>query len=455
MRFFKLNETEVKPVSSVKAPDKKTKGFSSFFAKIVCVLAAVIVWFYVSGEQSITYEKEFQGVEIKYNMGTLGEKGYSIISGKNTTVNVKVAGTRRDVNNIKAEDIVASVDLSAINTAGEYPVEIDVTAPGNTTVKNVYPYELKLYIDTPTKKAFKVDINAHNVATSDPTIKIRRYILSVDQVWVTGPEEEVNKIAGARVDVDFSGERIFDSVSRTGVTINLYDSDGKIYTSPYLEMDETYTNVDVIVNKYVTVPIKAKYSGNFTAKDAGYSEVIEPSEVSIKGTPETVSGITYIETAEIDADEISAERFEKEVTLSFPAGVEADGIAPKSVSVNLERTNGRRAVTTANIVLINKSDKLEYTVDEESVKVIFSGNLSDIENLNEKNVYMIADLSGITREGVYEDVKLRPNLFGMDVLESGRVRVENVYTCTISAKLKKDAAAGQENTSANVTGDKN
>ena len=241
------------------------------------------------------------------------------------------------------------------------------------------------------------------------------------------------------MDLDFSGERIFDSVSRMGVTINLYDKDGKIYTSPYLEMDETETNVDVIVNKHITVPIKAKYSGRFSAKDAGYGEIIEPSEISIKGTPETIGGITYIETAEIDADDITSERFEKEVSLSLPAGVEADGTAPKTVRINLERSNGKRTVTTANIVLINKSDKLEYTVLEEDVSVVFSGNLSDIEKINEKNVYLIADLGNITRNGVYEGVRLRPNLFGLDVLENGRVRVEGVYSCTVNAVLKEES----------------
>ncbi len=436
MRFFKHEEPKKENRQNKEKTAKETKGFSSFFAKIICVVAAVIVWFYVSGEQSITYEKEFRGVEIKYNMGALNEKGYTIIGGKNTTVDVTVTGTRREVNNIEAEDIVATVDLSKINTSGEYPVEIEVTAPGNTNVKDVYPYELKLYIDTPTKKSFKVDVNAHNVAMSDSTLKIRKYLLSVDEVWVTGPEEEVNKIAGAKVDLDFSGERISDSVSRSGVTIKLYDKEGKTYTNAYVETDETETNVDVIVNKYVTVPVKAKYSGRFSAKDAGYSEKIQPSEISIKGTPETISGITYIETAEIDADVISGERFEKEVSLSYPVGVEADGTVPSNVSVSLERTNGRIAVTTPNILFINDSEMLNYTIKEESVKVIFSGNLGDIERLNQRNVYMIADLGGINREGVHENVRLRPYLFGMDVLETGRVQVEGIYSCTIIAERK-------------------
>ena len=439
MRFFKYaDNTEKNAGSSGDDKKKRSKGFSSFFAKVVCVAAAIIVWFYVSGEQSITYEKKFTGVEIKYNMGTLGEKGYKIVSGKNTTVDVTVTGTRREVSEMTVEDIVARADLSNISNAGEYPVKINVSTPGNTNVKDVYPYELNLYIDTPVQKSFVVNVEMHNLAMGDPSLKIRNSILSVNEVWVSGPEEEVNKIAGAKIDLDFSGERITNSVSRTGIAIKLVDQEGNIYRSPYLTLDEQETNVDIIVNKYVTVPVKPKYSGGFDADEAGYSEVVEPGEISIKGTPEVVSGITYIETAEIDADDIRGEGYENEVGLSFPVGIEADGTTPKNVMVSLERTNGKSAVTTTNIVLINKNPKLDYELDIESVKIIFSGNLADIEMLSDKNVYVIADMGGITREGEYENVKLRPHVFGMNVLDDGSVRVAGVYNCNVTASRQQE-----------------
>lgn len=451
MRFFKYSAADTENNTQRIASNdsgKDSKGFSSFFAKLVCVAAAIIVWFYVSGEQSITFEKEFPDVEIKYNMGALGEKGYKIVNGKNTTVDVTVTGTRREVNDITTDKIAATADLSHINTAGEYSVKINVSTPGNTNVKDIYPYELKLYIDTPIQKSFKVDVSVHNLAMGDSSLKIRNYKLSVNEVWVSGPEEEVNKIAGAKIDLDFSGDRITDSVSRTGVTIKLVDHDGNIYTSPYLTLDESETNVDVIVNKYMTVPIKPKYSGGFDADSAGYSENIEPSEISIKGAPEIISGITYIETAEIDADDIYGEAYEKEVTLSYPSGVEPDGSMPENIVVTLERTNGKRTVTTANIVLINKSEKLDYSVDAENVSVVFSGNLEDIEKLNEKNVYMIADMVGINSEGKHNGIKLRPYVFGMNVLNDGSVKVEGVYNCTVTAAKKKTLA--EETTAPNT-----
>ncbi len=445
MRFFKYSDKKGKNTEHAENEKKKTsKGFSSFIAKIVCVAAAIIVWFYVSGEQSITYEKKFTGVEIKYDMGTLGEKGYKIVNGKNTTVDVTVTGTRREVSDMSVEDIVARADLSNIGKAGDYSVKIDVSTPGNTNVKDIYPYELKLYIDTPVQKSFVVNVDMHNLAMGDPSLKIRNSILSVNEVWVSGPEEEVNKLSGAKIDLDFSGERLTNSVSRTGIAIKLVDHEGNIYKSPYLTLDEQQTNVDIIVNKYVTVPIKPKYSEGFDADEAGYSEVIEPREISIKGAPEVVSGITYIETAEIDADDIYGEVYEKEVGLSFPVGIEADGTAPKNVMVNLERTNGKRAVTTTNIVLINQNAKLDYKLDTESVTVVFSGNLEDIEMLNDKNVYVIADMGGITREGEYKNVKLRPHVFGMNVLDDGSVRVEGVYSCIVTATSHKETETTAE-----------
>ncbi len=435
MRFFKYSG---KPEGTENEPKnekvrRESKGFSSFGAKIVCLVAAIIVWFYVSGEQSVTYEKEFQGVEIKYSMGTLTEKGYSIISGKNATVNVTVTGTRREVNSMSSEDIIARADLSKIKTAGEYPVEIKVTAPGNTNVKTVYPHELNVYIDTPIKKSFRVETDIHNLSMSDSTLKMKKPILSVDEVWVTGPEEEVNKIACAMVDLDFSGDRVSDSITKRGIAIKLVDFEGKEYSNSYVELDRSETDVDIIVNKQITVPVRPKYSGGFSAKNAGYSEETDPSEISIRGVPGVISGIEYIETTEINADEISGTVYGTEVSLSIPSGVETD-VDTDSVSVTLRRTNGKTEVETSNILLINGKKELEFSADAESIGVTFSGNLADIDKLSGENVYLIADLSGISSEGEYKNVKLRPLVFGMDVIENGRVKVEGVYSCTITAK---------------------
>lgn len=439
MRFFKYSEHPGDGAETEQNISKKEKRvFSSFFAKIVCIVAAIMVWFYASGEQSTTYEKEFQGVQIKYDMGTLDEKGYTIINGKNTTVNVVVSGTRREVNNLSSDDIMARADLSEISSSGEYPVKVNVTLPGDTNVKSIYPSELRLYIDIPTQKSFKVDVDTHNIAMSDSTLKIRKFNLSVDEVWVTGPEEEVSKIGGAKIDIDFSGEKLANTVTRSDVTIKLVDTDGKIYSNPYVELDETETNVEVVVQKTVTVPIKPKYSGKFVPGEAGYSETVEPKEITIRGTPEVINSISYVETSEIPSFEITEKIYENDATITLPAGVEIEGNSEKTVKIVLERKNITKSIKTSNILLLNCSDELDYQVEEEEIMIVFSGNYDDVEKLSEKNIYLVGDMTGRTKEGLYENIRLRVMCYGLDVLDNGSVNVDEKYTCTVRAKKKTD-----------------
>ena len=86
MRFFKYtdkNEPE-KQTQEVKEKSRKEKsgGFGSFWAKIVCIIAAFFVWFYVSGDQSTTYERVFSGVQISsVDMTALESRGYTVING--------------------------------------------------------------------------------------------------------------------------------------------------------------------------------------------------------------------------------------------------------------------------------------------------------------------------------------------------------------------------------------
>ena len=433
MRFFKYSEkTNEKKIVSEEKTVIESKRFSSFFAKIVCIIAAIMVWFYVSGEQSITFEKEFTGVQIKYEMGSLIEKGYTLINGKNATVNVTLSGTRRDVNSIKADDIMAKVDLSKITSSGEYPVEIHVSSPGNTVVKNTYPSELKIYVDKTTKKSFKIEPEVHNISMGDSSLKIRKYDLTVSEVWVSGPEEELDKISGAKIDLDFYGEKLTNNVTKSNVTIKLVGTDGKEYSNPYVVMDENETDVEVILNKYITVPIKAKYSGKFNLKDSGYSETIEPKEITIRGTPEIVDGISYIETTEINSDSISGARFDVTTGITLPVGAETEGTFQKTVNITLERVNGTGEITTDNIIFINCPDGYDCTSAQKEITVIFSGNLDDIDKLNRNNVYLIADLSGIKKAGKYDGVRLRVVSYGLDILENGSVKAEGQYTCTVN-----------------------
>lgn len=446
MRFFKYTD---KKEPDIKAEETKVKarerrGFGSFWAKIVCIIAAFIVWFYVSGDQSTTYERVFSGVQISnVDMTALESRGFTVINGNVlTTVDVTVSGTRREVNSIRAEDINAKIDLSGIYSSGEHSVKVDVTAPGKTNVKRIYPSELQLYIGKSIKKSYDIEAVTHNVSMSDSSLKIKECRFSVNEVEVTGPEQELDKVRKAIVDLDFYGEKLSNTVVRSNVTIKLVDENGDEVTSPYITLSHRETNVEVVVNKYATVPVKPKYSDPaFKVKEAGYSENVDPETVAIRGTPEVVDGISYIETSPIDSAEVK-NGYSTEVNLIIPQGAELDGVARKKAFVILRRENGTAQIKVGNILFMNVPEGFEATSDEKEITVSVSGNLEAVEKLNERNLYLVADLSSMTEAKTYNNVKLKVACNGYDILENGSVSVDGSYTCTVTLK-RNDAAGGQ------------
>lgn len=441
MRFFKYSEKSESSKTLQKSEKSGERaGISSFAAKIACVLIATLIWFYVSGNETTSFDKEFYGVEVEYvGMNLLDEYGLTIISGQSKTVNVTLTGTRRSINNIDSSDISAKLDVSKITSSGEYPMEVNVTPPDGTNVKTTFPGEISLYVDVTSNKTLKVEVDEHNLAISDPNLKIKEYRLSVSNIDIAGPKKDLEKIATAKVDIDFSGEKIANSYTIQNLDIVLVDTDGKEYNNPYVVLSNTETDVQVIVNKYAEVPVKAVYANGFNAKNAGYEENIQPSSVTIKGTPEVVDSIKYVETAEIDFDaEKSKEKYQGAVTLKLPSGIELDFAENDSVKVSLERTNGSKSVTVSNIVTVNCPNGFTAKIKETEITLNFVGNYNDIEKLNEQNICLIADLSACKKDGVYENIKLKVTDLGLGLFESGRVEVEGELSCTAIISKSED-----------------
>ena len=89
-------------------------------AKILCVLAAIILWFYVVMTDTTTDEKVFSGISVDIRGRDRIEDtlGLTIISGYDLTVDVTVKGPRADINRLTVDDVKAYIDTKTVDGAG-------------------------------------------------------------------------------------------------------------------------------------------------------------------------------------------------------------------------------------------------------------------------------------------------------------------------------------------------
>ena len=211
----------------------KTNKFHKGAAKVLCVLAAIVLWFYAVSTDTAIVDKSFTDIPVDIrNLDVLdSELGLSVISGYGYTVDLHVSGTKPDVNSLSISDITAYVDAGTINEAGEYSLQIHVSVPGGITVDGQSANYVELYVDK--RSAVSVPVVVDPIYSIESSYKLGELEPSIETVRVTGPGEELDKIESAVVTLELG--RISKSLTATGKLV-LIDKSGSPISNPYVKM---------------------------------------------------------------------------------------------------------------------------------------------------------------------------------------------------------------------------
>ena len=130
-----------------------------FVAKILCLVVAFFIWFYAMSVNVVTLEKDFT-VPVKFeNETALYERtGWSVLSGKNSSIVVTLKGKRNILTKITESDIFAFVDVSSVENEGMQTLEIRVSAPTECEIVNTSVSSLSTYIDKRVTKNVPVKV---------------------------------------------------------------------------------------------------------------------------------------------------------------------------------------------------------------------------------------------------------------------------------------------------------
>ena len=189
----------------------KESKYGDLIAKVLCVLAAIVLWFYVVITDTVTDERTFSGVAVSLkNLDIIEETlGLSVITGYNATIDITVGGTKSELGRVQADDIKAYVDLKDIAAPGEYTLEVKTSLPGGISVSSMSVNYINVYVDKRTTVSVPVKVMTNYTMESNYTLGTPQ--VSSETVNVSGPAEELAEIDCARVTLDLG--RITKSMS--------------------------------------------------------------------------------------------------------------------------------------------------------------------------------------------------------------------------------------------------
>ena len=417
-----MNETREN--MTARTEDNKQKPNSrknDITARILCILGALLLWFYAVSSQTIIEDRRFVSIPVELlSADSLeSEYGMTVISGYDYNVDVTLSGTRSELSKISAEDISAYVDLSQISSAGEYSLDVRTSAPGGISIKELSSNYVTVYVDKRSQKSVDIRVNPVYMIESDYSLGTPE--TNVETVTVTGPADVLDSITHAQVTVDVG--KLTKSVTTSG-TIVLY-ADSTPITNPYVKLSESDVTVRIPVytEKEVDLSVEFKY-GYFNENNALIT--IEPSKIRIKGDPTELEKISSVQIMTIDEKKLTGTTSTSTAVIELPDTVE-NVSRVDSATVTVAQINTFTRVINVSNISVKNPNGLDYELSEESVNITLRGSSGSLSLVTESNIGIEADLSYYSKDAGRVSVPLKvvlPTSLSSNVYELGEYTLE-------------------------------
>lgn len=376
------------------APHKVNKNRLS---KILYIAAAficsIILWFYVIGYNSPDYQKVFTGIKIDVVGRTelFNSKGYTVTMDGDYTIDVTVRGKKADVVKLKNSDIVATVDVSALENEGEQDIAIEVNLPNGINLVEKSTDFWAVIAEKKTAKTFEIEVTPLNGAW-DTDYEIE-FSCTPGFVTVEGSKRLLDSVDKAVVLLDLG--KIENPTTAKGI-ITLLDKGGNVIDDDNLKL--SVKNVSVYISLIMTkeVPIRVEFTaGVFSVNDAQIT--CNPSVVTVKGSKSKVSSINEIV---IGVDETTLNGSTIIEFIPVPEEVELVG-DKKNVHISAALVDVASRIIeadgeTAKIIGLPKG--LGAKVLTEKLSVHFKGYTGSLRTMTAESFAIVVDMSAFSIE---------------------------------------------------------
>jgi len=378
----------------------KIKG-KKFIQILFSVIVAVAVWIYVDTTLVTNTTMKLKGLPIEFSgeETTLADRGFMLLSGYDTTIDLVLEGPRSSLYELDAENVRLVADTDSITAVGTQSLRYTVEYPdsiqrNSVTVKSASAYSVTVSVGELYTKEVPVycevigDV-ASGYFKGDVSIDVNTLVLHAQR-------EDLLNVEYAKVEVSASGahETIIQTLNYT-----LYDyNDIPVYNDSIRSATKVIQiTLPVRTKKVVPLTIDLIGTGGVLPEKMEY--VVEPQTVTLIGEGATLETINSILL-----DRIYVEDLEPYQTFTYeikaPIGTTIEGNETTAlVTISIEGVI-ERTLEVGNITCINVPDGYRATAAD-SISVTVWGIEQDVEKLDSSSIQISADLTDITGEGTY------------------------------------------------------
>ncbi len=371
------------------------------------IFGAFLLWLYVIGYDSSQFQKTFDGVQVVIEgVDELSKtKGFTLQNEEKASyITVVARGKRSVLNELKADDFRAVVDISQTTFAGKQSYNIVVESPNGVEIDSQSSTKWELVVDEFVKRneplTVQVDTGNDRPVMADGVFDFDATVNPLT-IEIEGPKSMIDDIEGAYVKFFLEDKILSNNLNGWG-PIELRDKDGNVINNPYIKLRENTAYVEIKVIKKKTVPVEIVFKGDIELNPV---QSANPSvqTVTVIGTPSELDKFNkYV--IEIDETTISGS-CELTFPVVLPEKLKLDTEAsPDKITVAVDLREGmsskRYNISSRDIVVNNLPEGVSCRVKNDVVVTVV-GLEESLENINRKliTVCIDYDLSAVVSNG--------------------------------------------------------
>ena len=361
---------------------------------IVSILLAIVIWFYMMVNINPIVRTTIVNVPVTFmNQETLANQQVVLMEPTSATIEVEVTGRQSDVYSLKAEDILASVDLKGYGSGG-YQIPVDVEKGSTYTIQDYSPKTIYFVMDAIVEK--QVPVAVEFMGQPQTQYKVLQPVIEPEMITVKGPSQMIADVTHALARVDVAGkDKDFQSVVTYSVVNGAQEEVLGISHAP------ATVRVSAGVELTKEVEIEAILSGSLLEGYALSRVVLEPGTLLIQGDPDRISLMETIETMPIDIDLLS-QTTEREVALNLSNGVQpanGDRVVARIEIEPLEETMVE--IQSERVEFYQVGQGLRAFTNPHTISVTLQAPQSVIQTLDQRDLRLYVNLQDLT-PGVYK-----------------------------------------------------
>ena len=418
----------------------KERLLNNIGIKILSAVAAVILWVLVVNVEDYMVTKTISDIPITVvNEDSITELDKVYELDDDGVVSIIVKGRRSLVENLTAEDFVATADLSKLSLTNAVQIQVKlVNAIGGRQLSISCPENMvNVKLENRMEKQIQVTVRTEGEPAAGYAIGTRT--TTPNMITISGAESLIKRVQSVQVTVDVSGASANVSTVEDLVFLN---TDGERVSNKRLNANVTSVDASVEIVRTKEIPVFVETSGEVVTGYGVASVEYQPTAITIAGKQEDLDKIEKLEIKDLRVTGISEDsEFTIEVAKYLPSGIQVlEGMEQIMVHVLVETVIDRDiSLRSSNITITGQNEVYTYAITNMDVGAV------DVPVLQVRGIQSVIDaLTVVDLNPIVDVTDLQQGEYDLDILytEPDKVTVKCIGKVHVVVTAKNAITRG-------------